>query len=141
MVLALPPRGANSLARSPISAAPRHRGALHRHITKTSRRLQFVLYGYSQRNYDQTPQPWRAAIVNCHRTEVSTSEQPHRVRGQLFLLPLAFLRLSLLRFFNSIPLSLYICFWLQIHDYRISNLHESTAAGPIGRECVEYSPT
>ena len=93
--LRLSPRGTNSLDRSPISAAPRHRGTLHRHITKTSRRLQFVLYGYSQRNYDQTPQPWRAAIVNCHRTEVSASEQTYRVKGQLFLLPLAFLPLSL----------------------------------------------
>lgn len=37
--LRLSPRGTNSLDRSPISAAPRHRGTLHRHITKTSRRL------------------------------------------------------------------------------------------------------
>ncbi|KAL6326879.1 hypothetical protein AAG906_012155 [Vitis piasezkii] len=81
MVSALSPRGTNSLDRSPISAAPRHRGTLHRHITKTSRRLQFVLYGYSQRNYDQTPQPWRAAIVNCHRTEHSSRANWKRMCG------------------------------------------------------------
>ena len=119
--LRLSPRGTNSLDRSPISAAPRHRGTLHRHITKTSRRLQFVLYGYSQRNYDQTPQPWRAAIVNCHRTEVSASEQTYRVKGQLFLLPLAFLPLSLsLKIFQLDP-SLYIYLFLAANP-RLSDL-------------------
>lgn len=58
-------------------------------------------------NYDQTPQPWRAANVNCHRAEVSAWEQPHKskVNSLRFLLPSSFAKIFQL---DPPHLSLYI---------------------------------